>query len=46
MPGCMVPVNRTRTDSGMSRGMIPVAAAKATKLNRKKIFQDGITYKL
>mmetsp|Transcript_8583 Transcript_8583/g.12238 ORF Transcript_8583/g.12238 Transcript_8583/m.12238 type:complete len:216 (-) Transcript_8583:1947-2594(-) len=29
-PGCMVPENRTRTDSGMSSGMIPVAPAKAT----------------
>ena len=32
MPGCMDPLNRTRTDSGMSKGMMPVAAAKATKL--------------
>mmetsp|Transcript_20800 Transcript_20800/g.38877 ORF Transcript_20800/g.38877 Transcript_20800/m.38877 type:complete len:246 (+) Transcript_20800:791-1528(+) len=31
IPGCMVPVNLTRTDSGMSRGMTPVAAAKATR---------------
>ena len=31
MPGCMSPVNRTNTDSGMSSGITPVAAAKATK---------------
>mmetsp|Transcript_17449 Transcript_17449/g.54505 ORF Transcript_17449/g.54505 Transcript_17449/m.54505 type:complete len:201 (-) Transcript_17449:1426-2028(-) len=31
MPGCIVPEKRTRTDSGMSRGMTPVAAAKATR---------------
>jgi hypothetical protein len=31
MPGCIVPVKRTRTDSGMSRGMMPVAPAKATR---------------
>mmetsp|Transcript_23809 Transcript_23809/g.80314 ORF Transcript_23809/g.80314 Transcript_23809/m.80314 type:complete len:245 (+) Transcript_23809:117-851(+) len=31
MPGCMVPVKRTRTDSGMSKGMTPVAAANATR---------------
>mmetsp|Transcript_13584 Transcript_13584/g.54459 ORF Transcript_13584/g.54459 Transcript_13584/m.54459 type:complete len:248 (-) Transcript_13584:1255-1998(-) len=31
MPGCIVPENLTRTDSGMSRGMTPVAAANATR---------------
>ena len=30
MPGLTVPLKRTRTDSGMSRGMAPTAAAKAT----------------
>merc|ERR1719162_1485487 len=30
MPGCIVPEKRTRTDSGMSKGITPVAAAKAT----------------
>mmetsp|Transcript_75847 Transcript_75847/g.162710 ORF Transcript_75847/g.162710 Transcript_75847/m.162710 type:complete len:213 (-) Transcript_75847:1265-1903(-) len=30
IPGCISPENRTRTDSGMSSGMTPVAAAKAT----------------
>mmetsp|Transcript_66930 Transcript_66930/g.134904 ORF Transcript_66930/g.134904 Transcript_66930/m.134904 type:complete len:212 (+) Transcript_66930:489-1124(+) len=30
MPGCSSPLNRTSTDSGMSKGMLPVAAAKAT----------------
>lgn len=30
MPGCIFPENRTRTLSGMSRGMTPVAPAKAT----------------
>mmetsp|Transcript_29789 Transcript_29789/g.71970 ORF Transcript_29789/g.71970 Transcript_29789/m.71970 type:complete len:268 (+) Transcript_29789:643-1446(+) len=31
MPGCIFPVNLTRTDSGMSSGKIPVAAANATR---------------
>mmetsp|Transcript_11440 Transcript_11440/g.22793 ORF Transcript_11440/g.22793 Transcript_11440/m.22793 type:complete len:317 (-) Transcript_11440:1034-1984(-) len=31
IPGCISPENLTRTDSGMSRGMTPVAAAKATR---------------
>mmetsp|Transcript_18752 Transcript_18752/g.50907 ORF Transcript_18752/g.50907 Transcript_18752/m.50907 type:complete len:214 (-) Transcript_18752:1204-1845(-) len=31
IPGCIVPLKRTRTDSGMSRGITPVAAAKATR---------------
>ena len=31
MPGCILPLNRMRTDSGMSSGITPVAAAKATK---------------
>ena len=30
MPGCSFPLNRTRTDSGMSRGMKPSAPANAT----------------
>ena len=30
MPGCMVPLKRTKTDSGMSSGMAPMAAANAT----------------
>ena len=30
MPGLSLPLNRTRTDSGMSRGMKPRAPAKAT----------------
>mmetsp|Transcript_34311 Transcript_34311/g.98061 ORF Transcript_34311/g.98061 Transcript_34311/m.98061 type:complete len:242 (-) Transcript_34311:316-1041(-) len=30
-PCCIVPEKRTRTDSGMSSGMTPVAAAKATR---------------
>ena len=29
-PGCISPLKRTSTDSGMSNGMTPVAAAKAT----------------
>src|SRR5690625_5470050 len=29
-PGCISPLKRTNTDSGISRGMTPVAAAKAT----------------
>ena len=31
MPGCISPLKRTRMDSGISRGITPVAAAKATK---------------
>ncbi|MNP29010.1 hypothetical protein D3C76_1220160 [compost metagenome] len=31
MPGCSLPLKRTSTDSGMSSGMTPVAAAKATR---------------
>ncbi len=31
MPGCILPLKRTSTDSGMSSGMTPVAAAKATR---------------
>ena len=31
MPGCSVPLKRTSTDSGMSSGIMPVAAAKATR---------------
>ena len=31
MPGCISPVKRTNTDSGISRGITPVAAANATK---------------
>ena len=30
-PGCREPVNFTSTDSGMSSGMAPMAAAKATR---------------
>ena len=30
-PRCMLPLKRTRTDSGISRGITPVAAAKATR---------------
>ena len=30
-PGCILPLKRTNTDSGISRGITPVAAAKATK---------------
>mmetsp|Transcript_20719 Transcript_20719/g.53527 ORF Transcript_20719/g.53527 Transcript_20719/m.53527 type:complete len:236 (-) Transcript_20719:1144-1851(-) len=30
-PGCIVPEKRTSTDSGMSSGMMPVAAANATR---------------
>ena len=30
-PGCILPLKRTSTDSGMSSGMVPVAAAKATR---------------
>mmetsp|Transcript_26110 Transcript_26110/g.68535 ORF Transcript_26110/g.68535 Transcript_26110/m.68535 type:complete len:245 (-) Transcript_26110:1065-1799(-) len=31
MPGCISPVKRTSTDSGISSGMTPAAAAKATR---------------
>ena len=31
MPGCILPLKRTNTDSGMSNGITPVAAANATK---------------
>ncbi len=31
MPGCSLPLKRTSTDSGMSSGITPVAAAKATR---------------
>ena len=31
MPGCSLPLKRTSTDSGMSRGIMPRAAAKATR---------------
>ena len=31
IPGFLLPVKRTRTDSGISRGIMPVAAAKATR---------------
>ena len=31
MPGCIFPLKRTKTDSGMSKGITPVAAANATK---------------
>ena len=31
MPGFLLPVKRTNTDSGISSGMMPVAAAKATR---------------
>ena len=31
MPGCILPLKRINTDSGMSSGITPVAAAKATK---------------
>ena len=31
IPGCIVPENLIRTDSGISRGIIPIAAPKATK---------------
>ncbi|SCN46532.1 hypothetical protein BAZMOX_16396_0 [methanotrophic endosymbiont of Bathymodiolus azoricus (Menez Gwen)] len=31
MPACISPVKRTKTDSGISKGMTPVAAANATK---------------
>lgn len=30
-PGCILPLKRTSTDSGISSGIVPVAAAKATK---------------
>ena len=31
MPGCISPVNLTSTDSGISSGITPRVAAKATK---------------
>ena len=31
IPGCILPLNLTKTDSGISNGMTPSAAAKATK---------------
>ena len=31
IPGCILPLKRISTDSGISRGITPVAAAKATK---------------
>ena len=31
IPGCNSPLKRTRIDSGISSGMTPVAAAKATR---------------
>ena len=31
IPGLRSPLKRTNTDSGMSKGITPVAAAKATK---------------
>ncbi|VGP60854.1 hypothetical protein SB00610_02914 [Klebsiella quasipneumoniae subsp. similipneumoniae] len=31
MPGCILPLKRTSTDSGISSGITPVAAAKATR---------------
>ena len=31
IPGCISPLNLTNTDSGISRGITPKAAAKATK---------------
>jgi hypothetical protein len=31
MPGCICPLKRTSTDSGMSSGITPVAAPKATR---------------
>ena len=31
MPGCISPLNRTNTDSGISSGITPVAAANATR---------------
>ena len=31
MPGCILPLKRINTDSGISNGMTPVAAANATK---------------
>ena len=30
-PGCIFPLNRTKTDSGISSGITPVAAPKATR---------------
>ena len=31
IPGCISPLKRTKTDSGISNGITPVAAAKATR---------------
>ena len=31
IPGCIFPLNRTKTDSGISSGKTPIEAAKATK---------------
>ncbi|CSC60621.1 Uncharacterised protein [Vibrio cholerae] len=31
IPGCILPLKRTRTDSGISSGITPVAAANATR---------------
>ena len=31
IPGCIFPLKRMSTDSGISKGITPVAAAKATK---------------
>ena len=31
IPGCISPLNLTRTDSGISKGMTPRVAANATK---------------
>ena len=31
MPGCISPLNLTRTDSGISKGKTPMDAPKATK---------------
>ena len=30
MPGCILPLNLTKTDSGISIGIAPIAAANAT----------------
>ena len=30
MPGCILPLKRTKIDSGISSGITPVAAANAT----------------
>ena len=31
IPGCIFPLNLTKTDSGISNGITPIAAANATK---------------